>query len=197
MTPDIETRLRQLAAENNQLRNQYDDLHDRTQEQVRRLEAEREALHHALNNLMALVRADYCDYNAWDAGILALIPGHRDGLGVTVAFAYEVERAAKRSGLPGHCLACNAMLTNGVPARPRCGAPPLAGANRMTVRDLIDELKSMDPDLLVVLAADATGNDYGELSGVEVNAAYQAGVVYYNCDPGTAKPCVVLWPQNH
>jgi hypothetical protein len=60
-----------------------------------RLRAERDALHHALNNLMALVRRDYHDYNAWDAGIRALVPGYREQLGVTVAFAAEVERAAR------------------------------------------------------------------------------------------------------
>ncbi len=63
-----------------------------------RMREERDALHRALDNLMALVHRDYRDYNAWDAGIRALIPGHRDGLGVTVAFADEVERALDEVG---------------------------------------------------------------------------------------------------
>ena len=62
------------------------------------LRAERDALHRALNNLMALVHRDCREYNAWDACIRALVPGHRDELGVTVAFADEVERALATFG---------------------------------------------------------------------------------------------------
>jgi hypothetical protein len=129
-------RVRQLAADNNHLRRHYDDLDDRGREEAHRLQAERAALHHALNNLMALVRTDYCDYNAWDAGVVALIPGYREGLGVTVAFAYEVERAEKRLAeepSPHLMQPVGRHLTGCMGGHPlyrcrRCGCPVMAHA---------------------------------------------------------------------
>ena len=66
----------------------------------------------------------------------------------------------------------------------------------MTVSELIEALKALPPDTLVVLSSDEEGNSYHELAVVDsVNVAYDAR--HYTDEdlaPLGAPRCVVLSP---
>ena len=53
----------------------------------------------------------------------------------------------------------------------------------MRVKQLIKILKTMDPDLVVVLSSDEEGNSFGELRDVVEDVTEEDNV-----------PCVILWP---
>ena len=57
----------------------------------------------------------------------------------------------------------------------------------MTVRELIEALRAVDPDLLVVLQEDAEGNGYSPLSGAEP-AAEPSGPVSMQQGASGAQP---------
>lgn len=85
----------------------------------------------------------------------------------------------------------------------------------MTVKELIKELETCDPELPIILQKDAEGNGYSPLAGVDgEDSAYQADSTW-NGEVGLRKltpelekqgygeedimqgePCVVLWPVN-
>lgn len=75
----------------------------------------------------------------------------------------------------------------------------------MTVAELIEELKALDPAALVVLQKDAEGNGYSPLAGADP-AVYEAestwsGQAYSEEDVADGygegcPPCVVLHPVN-
>lgn len=86
----------------------------------------------------------------------------------------------------------------------------------MTVRELIEALKGMDPDRLVVLQKDGEGNGYSPLADVDDNAAYmpettwsgEVGLQFLTAEDRSsgfsdedlahpnATPCVILGPTN-
>lgn len=85
----------------------------------------------------------------------------------------------------------------------------------MKVKDLIQELTSLDPEMQVIIQKDSEGNGYSPLAGVDSNAIYEAettwfGEVYdsrWSADDACmgldewqeilSKPrCVVLFPVN-
>ncbi len=49
----------------------------------------------------------------------------------------------------------------------------------MTVKELIEELKDMDPERLVVLQKDSEGNGFSPLSGADDNARYVAETTWH------------------
>lgn len=79
----------------------------------------------------------------------------------------------------------------------------------MNVGELIEELRRLDPNLLVVLQKDEEGNGYRKLLGVDSNAVFvepdevrlrvlddadrKRGFTDEDLAPG-APPCVVLFP---
>jgi hypothetical protein len=70
----------------------------------------------------------------------------------------------------------------------------------MIVRELIAKLKRLDPNSLVVLAADAEGNGFKPLAGERIeegffDAVTLGGDVWQAPAPGT-KSCIVLWPED-
>jgi hypothetical protein len=67
----------------------------------------------------------------------------------------------------------------------------------MTVRELITKLKKLDPNSLVVVAADAEGNGYRPLWLVEEGFYNRTtpGRIYTEPDGGTSA-CIVLWPED-
>lgn len=72
----------------------------------------------------------------------------------------------------------------------------------MLVRELIEQLQQLPPDLLVILQRDPEGNGYSPASGVE-EALYdphdRGWQVYSEQDAAEecpdAVPCAVLWPK--
>lgn len=82
----------------------------------------------------------------------------------------------------------------------------------MTVAELIKYLQSCPQDSIVICQADAEGNGYSPLSGVDSDSVYRAdstwsGEVYgtedqeedgddFEVDYGDVVPCVVLYPVN-
>jgi hypothetical protein len=79
----------------------------------------------------------------------------------------------------------------------------------MNVRELINKLSKLDPELLVVLSKDAEGNSYDVCYSVEDNYSYFENEIKlhkltpmlidsgYNEEDMAGpeyKPCVVLWP---
>ena len=76
----------------------------------------------------------------------------------------------------------------------------------MKVRELIEELQAVDPDMLVVLQEDAEGNGYSPLAGAEpayyVATSTWSGDVYGQEDidsgeaPDGGQTALILWPVN-
>jgi hypothetical protein len=76
----------------------------------------------------------------------------------------------------------------------------------MTVRELIEALQAVDPDMLVVLQEDAEGNGYSPLAGAEpalyVARSTWSGEVYSQNDleeygqPEGGQTAMILWPVN-
>lgn len=62
----------------------------------------------------------------------------------------------------------------------------------MKIRDLIEELQNLDPNLEVLLQADAEGNGYDSLRCVEQVAFYKDGREYtvYNLDWSSDDCCL-------
>lgn len=84
----------------------------------------------------------------------------------------------------------------------------------MTVKELIEVLKLVNPDRIVILQKDSEGNGFSPLAGIDDNAVYQpyhhwSGEVkiqtltddlrrqgYEEKDTGEGAPCLVLFPVN-
>lgn len=76
----------------------------------------------------------------------------------------------------------------------------------MTVRELIEALQAIDPDMLVVLQKDPEGNGYSPLAGAEpayyVADSTWSGEVYGQTDidsgdaPDGGQTALILWPVN-
>lgn len=78
----------------------------------------------------------------------------------------------------------------------------------MKIKDLIEQLQKLDPELLVVLSKDEEGNGYSELAYIEPNSRFSEGEVSPNIlteeldEEGWSEedflddgiPCVILWP---
>jgi len=55
----------------------------------------------------------------------------------------------------------------------------MGGEIKMKVKDLIEKLKLVDPELGVILQKDSEGNNYSPVSDVDVNVVYKAQTSYY------------------
>lgn len=85
----------------------------------------------------------------------------------------------------------------------------------MKIKDLIEQLKDLDPEMEIVLQKDAEGNGYSPLAGADENCVYIAETTWYGEVYDTtwtsddadmdeeewaeilARPrCVVLFPVN-
>ena len=83
----------------------------------------------------------------------------------------------------------------------------------MTVRELIEALKAVDPDALVILAKDGEGNGFSPCADCDTDRRYEADSTWSgelvshpeeaededDADPerwDQAAICVVLWPTN-
>ncbi len=72
----------------------------------------------------------------------------------------------------------------------------------MTVKELIERLKSLDPDLPVIMSSDSEGNCHSLLAEVSGLGHYVAESAYSGTclhdddlpDYPEATPCVCLWP---
>ena len=73
----------------------------------------------------------------------------------------------------------------------------------MTVKELIEQLKNLDGDVLVVMSSDSEGNNFSPTAEAEASH-YTAETTYSGqChhpddvpECPNAKPCVCLWPTN-
>ena len=67
----------------------------------------------------------------------------------------------------------------------------------MTVKELMDHLRSLPDDLVVVMSIDEEGNRFKEIDGVDSDSTVFDGEnIYYSDEqsPDEALACVVLWP---
>ncbi len=71
----------------------------------------------------------------------------------------------------------------------------------MTVRELIEKLKSLDPDTAVILSSDSEGNSHSPLADVDPSHYVAESTNSGTClhpddlpDYPDAEPCVCLWP---
>lgn len=71
----------------------------------------------------------------------------------------------------------------------------------MTVGELIDALKHVPGDRIIVMSSDAEGNGYSPLAGVDVLSFYVresswSGYLDEDDNNDDSIPCVVVWPRN-
>lgn len=68
----------------------------------------------------------------------------------------------------------------------------------VTVQELIEELKKMDPEAIVIMSKDAEGNNFSPLYATSDKYFYQADTTYSGSISKTkeGKKAFVLWPTN-
>lgn len=90
----------------------------------------------------------------------------------------------------------------------------MPGVFKMTVKELIEQLKQCDPKAIVVMSSDGEGNSFSPLADVDDSHVYQADSTwsgeigfkelteelkedgYTEEDLLDGEPCVVVWPTN-